>query len=75
MQRLADQVFADERSVRVRRVDEVDPELRQPPQDTQRLVSIVRLTPDALARDAHRAEAESIDGEVAADVERAAGRG
>ena len=72
MQDLADQVLADERAVAVGGVDQVDAELWQLCQGLACRLGIGRVTPDALAGDAHGAEAEAIDLEVAADLERAA---
>ena len=69
VQRLADEVLGDERPVGVGGVDEVDAELGQRPQDRERGVVVGRRAPDALAGDAHRAEAEAGDLEVAADLE------
>ena len=74
MQRLGDQLLADVRPVAVGGVDQVDAELDGPPQDGDRGVVIGRRAPDALAGDAHGAEAEAMDLEVAAEGEGAAER-
>ena len=75
MQRLADQILADVRAVRVRGVDQVDAELDRAPQDGERLLAVGRLAPDAGAGDLHRPEAEPMHGQIAADPEGAARRG
>ena len=69
VQCLADQILADVRPVRIRRIDEVDVELGEPAQDPQRLVAVGGLAPHPLAGDAHRAEAEAMDGEVVGDLD------
>jgi hypothetical protein len=51
MQRLGDQFLADIGTVALRRVDEIDAELRQPLQDPDRLAAIGRRAPDPLARE------------------------
>src|SRR5207245_1676867 len=53
-------------------VDEVDAELDRTPEHADRGVVVLRRTPDALAGDAHRAEAETVHGQLAAEGERAA---
>ena len=67
VQRLADQVLADVRAVAVGGVDEVDAELDRAAQDGAGVVEVGGRAPDAVAGDAHGAEAEPVDGEVAAD--------
>src|SRR5687768_11417761 len=47
MQRLADELLRHVRPVRIRRVDEVDADLRETPKGTQRLGAIRRIAPDA----------------------------
>src|ERR1044072_4838204 len=69
MQRLRDQLFADFRTVRLGRVDEIHAELDRALEDANRFIAILRRTPDAFAGDAHRAEAEPVDREIAADGE------
>ena len=69
VQRLADQFLGDVRAVGVRGVDEVDAELDEAAQHADAFVGVGRRAPDALARQAHRAESEAVDGEVAADGE------
>ena len=49
MQRLRDQVLADLRSIRIRRIDQIHAEIRQPLQNALRLLAIFRLAPDAVA--------------------------
>src|ERR1044071_5741108 len=72
MERLADELLADVRPVRLPGVDEVDPQLHGPPQHAPRLGRIFRRSPHALAGDAHRPEAEAVDGEIAAEIHRSA---
>lgn len=67
MQRLADQFFGHVRVGGVRGVDEVDSELCCPAQDSDALITVGRWAPAALTRQAHRAEAETIGGEVATE--------
>ena len=75
VQRLGDQRLADVGTVGVGGVDEVDAELDRPAQHRLGLVAVRRLTPDAVTGDPHRAEAETVHGEVAADVDGAGGGG
>ncbi len=72
---LGDEPLAHLRPVGVGGVDQGDPELHGPAQHGDRLVAIPRLTPDPLTGDPHRAEAEAMYRQVAADDERAALRG
>ncbi len=69
--RLADQLLRDVWAVGVGSVDEVDADIGQTPQHAKHLVAIGRVTPDSASHDAHGAEAESVDRDVAADLERA----
>ena len=73
-QRLGDEILAHERTIAVGGVDEVDAQIRQALQQLHRLGGILRLTPDSLSRDAHRAESQAIDLDLAADAE-LSGRG
>ena len=73
MQRLGDEVLAHLGTVRVGGVDEVHVELNGSAQHRLGLVGVGRLAPDAAPGDAHRAEPEAIDGDVAADRDRAGG--
>ena len=70
MQRLADQFLGDVRAVGVGGVDEVDAELDGAAQHADAFVVVVRRAPDTLAGQAHGAESEAVDREVAADAER-----
>jgi len=74
MQRLGDELLGDVGAVGLGGVDEVDTELGEPLEHGDGLVVVGRRSPDALAGDAHRAEAEAGDLEVPADLERARGR-
>src|SRR5918994_833572 len=74
MKRLGDELLAHVRAVGVRSVDEVDPELDGSAQHSAGLVSVGRIAPDASAGDAHRAEAETVDHQVATDLDGSGGR-
>src|SRR6185437_2637406 len=71
MQRFMNEPLGDIRSVRIRRIDEVDAELRQTLQRADRFLPILRLAPDAGPGETHRAKAEPVNADVAADIERA----
>jgi hypothetical protein len=64
-----DEALADLGAVAVGGVDQVDAELRHAAQCAQRFVAVLRLAPYTLADDAHGAEAETMHGEVAANLE------
>src|SRR5271156_959472 len=66
-QGLGDEFFADARAVRISRVDKVDAELTGAAQHRQRACTILGRPPDAVSGDAHRAEAQTIDGEFTAE--------
>src|SRR6202012_2371366 len=73
-----DQVFADERAIAVGGVDEVHAEFGQSPERSQSLRPVLGLAPDALAGDAHGAEAQTGYGDISADAKwtgRCGGRG
>src|SRR6266576_695470 len=67
MQRLGDETLGNFGPVRVGCVDQVDSQLNRAPKDSDRLGMIPRLSPNALAGELHRAEAESVNGNVATD--------
>src|SRR4029079_8503239 len=71
IERLADQLFRYVWSVGVGGIDEIDAELRHALSSSKRLRSIFRWTPAHFTGDAQGAEAETIDLDVAADLERA----
>jgi hypothetical protein len=73
MQRLANEIFADERSIRVGGVDEVDAELGELLERRFRRIQIGWRSPNASAGDAHRAEAETMYSRFTGDFERAGG--
>ena len=73
VQRLGDQLLADLGPVGVGGVDQVDAELDDPAQHALGPVAVGRLAPDPVAGDPHRAEAEAVDLEVAADLESVGG--
>src|SRR5581483_3689080 len=64
---LRDERLADLGTVRVSGIDEIDPKLHRPLQDTQRCWHVRRRTPDTGAGDAHGSESEPIHGEIAAE--------
>jgi hypothetical protein len=72
-QRAGDQLLADLGPVAVGRVDEIDAELHRPAEDLHRFVVVGGRAPDAGPGDAHGAEAQTVDGKVAADRDRAGG--
>ena len=69
MQRLADQRVGDERAVGVGGVDQVDAELDCPAQHADGGVVVGRLAPDARAGQLHGSEAETVDRQIAAELE------
>jgi len=71
MQRFGDQPLAHRRAIGVGGVDEIHAQRQRAPQEFARLGRITRLAPDALARNAHRTEAEAHYLQVAADHDRA----
>ena len=75
VQRLADQRVGDVRAVGVGGVDERDAQFDGAPQHADRLRRIVRVAPDTLAGELHRAVAEPVHRQVAAEREGARGTG
>jgi hypothetical protein len=71
VQGLAYEFLADVGPVGVRGVDEVDAELDRAAQHRLRLVAVRGLAPDAVTGDAHGPEAEAVDRQVAAHIDRA----
>jgi hypothetical protein len=71
MQRLTDQIFRNIGAVGVGGIDKIHADFRQPPQRAEDFGAILRLTPDAIAGDAHGAEAKPVNFDVAADLEAA----
>ena len=69
MQRFADQLLGDIRPIGIGGVDEVHAELGQALQRADRFGPVGRLAPNSAAGDAHRAEAEAVDLDIAADPE------
>jgi hypothetical protein len=57
------------RAVRVGRVDQVDAQLQNAPEEALRLLRIGGRAPDALPGDPHGAKPEAVDLEVTADGE------
>ena len=74
MQRLRDELLAHVGAVRIRRVDQVDAQLHRAPQHADGLLAVRGRPPDALARDAHRPEAQAVHLQLSADAKRAARR-
>ena len=68
MERLADELLRHVRPVGIGSVDEVDAELRQALQRAYDLKLVFRRTPNAFPGDAHGAEAEAMDFDLAADL-------
>src|ERR1700761_6672331 len=68
-QRLANQSFAYRRTIRVRRIDEVDAQLHRPPQQLFGVLPTLRLPPYAIARNAHGAKSKAVDLEIPAQLE------
>ena len=66
MERRGDEQFAYFRPISVGGVDQIHTELDGAPQNFECVIAIRRPTPNALPGDAHRAEAEPIDREIAA---------
>jgi hypothetical protein len=75
VQRLGDEVLADLGAVGVGGVDQVHAELGQAAKHGQRPLAIGGFAPDAIASDAHRAEADAPHGHVAAERQLACGCG
>ena len=74
MEGLGDQPLADLGTVRVRGVDQIDPELHGAPQHGDRFRLIARLPPNPPAGEPHGPETEAVYGKVAAHEKRAAPR-
>src|SRR6476469_5125673 len=69
MKRFLDQLLGDIRPIGIGGIDKIDAELGQTPQGAKRLSAVGRRTPNARAGDAHGAEAEAMNQDVAADLE------
>src|SRR5205823_3863014 len=67
MERFCDEKLARFGAVGIGRVDQVHAKIARAPQNFLCVLAIGRPTPDPLARYAHRAEAESIHGKIAAE--------
>jgi hypothetical protein len=68
VQGLADELLADERAVGVGGVDEVHAQLGGPAQHAHGLLGVLGVAPHSGARQLHRAVAEPVDGQVAAEA-------
>jgi hypothetical protein len=73
VERLAQQILGDERPVGIGCVEQVDAELDRAAQHRYRGGSVARLAPHTGAWQLHRAVAESVYGQLAAEREGAAG--
>jgi hypothetical protein len=71
VERLTDELLADVGPVGVGGVDEVDAELDRAAQHRLRLVAVSGRAPDTVTGDPHGAEAQAVDRQVAAHVDRA----
>src|ERR1700756_1545781 len=69
IERFSDEFFSHMRAVGIRRVDKIDSEFNGAAQNSNRFVAIFRRPPDSFSREAHGAEAEPVDDEIAADSE------
>src|SRR5262249_10786199 len=65
-QRFRDQLFAHGRTIGIRRVYEVDAQLRGSAKNRNRGIRVLGRSPDAVAGDAHGAEADTVDGHFTA---------
>src|SRR5262249_60002253 len=66
---LCNEQFISFRSVSVRRIDQVRPKFDCASQNFERVLAVWRPTPNPVARQTHRAESKSIDGQIATDAE------
>jgi len=69
IKRFGDEFFSHMRAVGIGRVDKIDSEFNGAAQNSNRFVVIFRRPPDSFSREAHGAEAEPVDYEIAADSE------
>jgi hypothetical protein len=69
MQRFGDQGLTDIWAVRIRGVDQRRSKLDRTSQHSFGCITIGRLAPNALARDAHRAKAETTHRELTGNIE------
>src|SRR5271156_6565765 len=69
VQSFGNQALADLRAVGVGGIDEVDAQFDGSPQNANYFIVVLRLAPDAGAGDPHGAEAEAMDGKIAANAE------
>ena len=72
---LRDDSLADIGAVRIRRVDEIDPEFDGASHDANSLTPIRRFAPDSLAGQPHRPQSESSHEEIVANQQLAAEAG
>src|SRR5262249_22306413 len=61
VQRLADQILADERAVRIGRVEQIDAEVARTTKRCDRAFAVDGRPPDSWTGDPHRAEPESVN--------------
>jgi len=69
MERFGDEQLVRFRSVSVGGIDQIHTELDRALQHLDRVCAVGWPTPNAFARETHRAETEPIDFEIAADLE------
>src|SRR5579862_256543 len=58
------QLFTHMRTVRIRRINEVDVQLYRPAQNRERTFPILWRTPDAVAGETHRSKTQTINGKL-----------
>src|SRR6185312_271747 len=75
IQSVSNNALADMRAVRIRRVNEIDPEFDGASHDANGLVSIRGFAPDSLAGQPHRTESQPGHEEIVADQQFAAEAG
>src|ERR1700722_6823733 len=74
-QRFGDQLFADMGTVGISRIDEIDSQLNGSAENGDRRGTVLRWTPDSVARQAHRSETKAIDSEFIAEFDGSGGSG
>ena len=75
MKGFANEIFSYIRAVRIRRIEQIDPELDRAAQNGKGFGTVAGFAPNAGAGELHGAEAEPVHGKLAADLEAAAFRG
>src|ERR1700688_3898845 len=67
VERFRDNFFAHRRPVGIRRVDKINSQLNRLPKHSNRLRAILRLSPNSLACDSHRAKAQPVNPKIPSD--------